>query len=75
VLLMAKRPTPEMIAEGLTVPERLMVFCIASATIGKRGAASCWSGADRSGAAGSYVLTEQRCEVFEILIVRAATRG
>jgi hypothetical protein len=26
VALMAKRPTPEMIAEGLTAPERIMLF-------------------------------------------------
>jgi hypothetical protein len=26
--LMAKRPTAEMIAEGLTVPERIMLFCV-----------------------------------------------
>jgi hypothetical protein len=31
VALMAKRPTPEMIAQVLSVPERIM-FCIASAT-------------------------------------------
>jgi hypothetical protein len=29
---MAKRATPEMIAEGLSVPERIMLFCVASAT-------------------------------------------
>jgi hypothetical protein len=28
---MAKRPTADMIAEGLTVPERVLLFCIASA--------------------------------------------
>jgi hypothetical protein len=33
---MAKRPTPEMIAEGLTVPERIMLFCIAPRRTGRR---------------------------------------
>jgi hypothetical protein len=30
--LMPKRPTADMIAEGLTVPERVLLFCAASAT-------------------------------------------
>jgi hypothetical protein len=29
---MPRPPTVEMIAEGLTVPERVLLFCIASAT-------------------------------------------
>ena len=32
VALMAKPPTAEMIAEGLSVPERIMLFCVASAS-------------------------------------------
>ena len=30
--LIAKRTSAKMIAAGLTVPERLMLFCVASAT-------------------------------------------
>jgi hypothetical protein len=33
---MAKRPTAEMIAEGLTVPERVLLFCVASDTDWRR---------------------------------------
>jgi hypothetical protein len=29
---MAKHPTAEMIASGLTVPERVLLFCLASDT-------------------------------------------
>jgi hypothetical protein len=29
---MAKPPTPEAIAEGLAVPERVLLFCLASGT-------------------------------------------
>jgi hypothetical protein len=31
VALMAKRPTAEMIAEGLSISARIMLLCIASA--------------------------------------------
>jgi hypothetical protein len=30
--MMTKAPTPETIAAGLTVPERMMLFCVASNT-------------------------------------------
>jgi hypothetical protein len=33
---MAKRPTAKMIAEGLTVPERIMLFCIAFVPLWQR---------------------------------------
>lgn len=29
---MAKRPTPENVAAGLTVPERVLLFCLGSRT-------------------------------------------
>jgi hypothetical protein len=80
---MAKCPTAEMIAEGLSVPERIMLFCIASATDWQKAAGLTHTVARRlmirglidRQAADTYVLTDQGRAVLEALMMRAATRG
>jgi predicted transcriptional regulator len=80
---MAKRPTAEMIADGLSVPERIMLFCIASATDWQKAAGLTHTVARRlmirglidRQAADTYVLTDQGRAVLEALMMRAATRG
>jgi predicted transcriptional regulator len=80
---MAKRPTAEMITEGLSVPERIMLFCIASATDWQKAAGLTHTVARRlmirglidRQAADTYVLTDQGRAVLEALMMRAATRG
>jgi hypothetical protein len=69
---MAKRPTAEMIAAGLAVPERVLLFCIASATDWQK--AGITHAIDRQ-AAGSFTLTQQGRAVLEALMMRAATRS
>ena len=79
---MAKRPTAEMIVEGLAVPERVLLFCIASATDWQKAGITHATAQhmmvrgliDRQ-AAGSFTLTEQGRAVLEALMMRAATRG
>jgi|HubBroStandDraft_6_1064221.scaffolds.fasta_scaffold4335193_2 hypothetical protein len=72
---MAKPPTAEMIAAGLTVPERIMLFCIASGTdwqsAGVRQAMMVRGLIERDGGAGAYVLTDQGRAVLEALMMRA----
>jgi len=78
---MAKRPTPEMIAEGLTVPERIMLFCVASGTDWQKAGVTHMVAQqvlirgliDRRGA-NSYVLTDQGRIVLEALLMKTATR-
>ena len=79
---MAKRPTAEMIAEGLTVPERVLLFCIGSDTDWQKAGVTHATaqhmmirGLIERQAAGSFSLTDQGRAVLEILMMRAATRG
>jgi hypothetical protein len=79
---MAKPPTPEAIAEGLSVPERVMLFCLASGTDWQRagvpGATALQMmirGLIERRAAGSFVLSDQGRAVLEALLMRAAARG
>jgi len=79
---MAKKPTAEMIAEGLSVPERVLLFCLASETDWQRAGITHATAQqmmirgliDRQ-SAGSYVLTDQGRATLEALMMRAATRG
>jgi hypothetical protein len=79
---MAKRPTAEMIAEELTVPERVLLFCIASDTDWRRAGVKAATaqqmlirGLIQRQAADSFTLTDQGRAVLESLMMRAATRG
>jgi hypothetical protein len=78
---MAKPPTLEMIAEGLSVPER-MLFWIASATSWQKAGLThivaqqlLVRGLIDREAAGSHVLTDEGRAVLEALLIRAAARG
>jgi hypothetical protein len=83
VALMAKQPTPEMIAEGLTVPERIMLFCVASDTDWQRAGVKTTVPQHliirglikRDGAANRFILTDDGRAVLDALMMRAATRG
>jgi hypothetical protein len=80
---MAKRPTTEMIVEGLTVPERVLLFCVASDTDWQRAGVKTTVPQHliirglikRDGAANRFITTRQGCAVLEALLMRAATRG
>jgi hypothetical protein len=79
---MAKHPTPESIAAGLSVPERVLLFCLASGTD--------WQNAnvthataqqmmvrglvERAAGATSYALTDEGRAVLEVLLMKAAVR-
>jgi hypothetical protein len=77
---MAMRPTAEMIAEGLTACERVLLFCIGSDTDWQQAGVTRATAQqmmvrgliDRQGAS-SYVLTDQGRAVLEALMMRAAT--
>jgi hypothetical protein len=79
---MAKRPTPEMIAEGLSVTERVLLFCIGSDTDWQQAGVTHATAQqmmirgliDRQ-SAGSYALTDQGRAALEALMMRTATRG
>jgi hypothetical protein len=79
---MAKRPTAEMIAEGLSVPERVLLFCLASDTDWQRAGVKAATAQqmmirgliERQGA-GTFILSDQGRAVLEALMMRAATRG
>jgi hypothetical protein len=79
---MAKPPTREAIAEGLSVPERVMLFCVGSGTDWQKAGVThataqhmmIRSLIERQ-AAGSFVLTDHGRAVLEALMMRAATRG
>jgi hypothetical protein len=79
---MAKKLTDEMIAEGLSVSERVLLFCLASATDWQRAGVTHTTaqqmricGLIERHAAGSFSLTDQGRAVLEALMMRAATRG
>jgi hypothetical protein len=79
---MAKPPAPESIAEGLSVPERVMLFCVGSDTDWQRAGATHATAQHmmirsliERRAAGSFVLTDHGRAVLEALMMRAATRG
>jgi hypothetical protein len=78
---MAKRPTAEMIAEGLSVPERVLVVLHCKRDgLAEAGVKSVTvqqmmiRGLIDRGVAGSYVLTDQGRAVLEGFTMRAATR-
>jgi hypothetical protein len=81
--LMAKQPAPEMTAEGLSVPERIMLFCVASDTDWQRAGVKTTVPQHliirrlikRDGAANRLILTDDGRAVLEALMMRAATRG
>jgi hypothetical protein len=77
---MAKRPTPESIAAGLSATERVLLFCIGSDTDWRKvvtpGTAQRVMVHGLIERAGSeFVLTGQGRAVLETLLMRAATRG
>jgi hypothetical protein len=79
---MAKPRAPESIADGLTVRERVLLFCIASDTNWQKAGVTraiaqpmMIRGLIDQRAAGSFVLTDQGRAVLEALMMRAATRG
>jgi hypothetical protein len=75
--------TAEMFAEGLSVPERIMLFCVASATDWQKAAGLTHTIARRLMVRGlierqgveSYMLTGQGRAVLDALMMRAVTRG
>jgi hypothetical protein len=79
---MIAKQNPESIAEGLSVPERVLLFCLASGTDWQKASvthATAQHMMIRSlierRAAGSFELTDQGRAVLEALMMRAATRG
>jgi hypothetical protein len=73
---MAKRPTAEMIAEGLSVSERVLLFCLASATDWQRAGVTHATtqqmmirGLIEREAAGSFSLTDQGRAALEALMI------
>jgi hypothetical protein len=66
---------------GLTVPERVLLFCVASDTAGRRAGVKATApqrmlirGLIQRQAADSFALTDQGCAVLEALLMRAVTR-
>jgi hypothetical protein len=79
---MAKPPKPEAVAEGLSVPERVMLFCVGSGTEWEKAGVTHATaqhmmirGLIERQAAGSFVLTDHGRAVLEALLMRAAARG
>jgi hypothetical protein len=73
---MPARVTFEKIAASLTVPERVILFCLASGTDWQKAAVTHATAqqmmirdlVERQGGAGSYVLTDQGRAVLEALL-------
>jgi hypothetical protein len=73
---MAKTPTPEMIATQRTVPERVLLFCLASGTNWVKAGVThataqhmlVWNLVERDPAAADFVLTDQGCAVPAALL-------
>jgi len=79
---MAKRPTAEMIAEGLTVPELVVLFCLAFEKDWQRAGVKAATaqqmmirGLIEQQAPGSFTLTDQGRAALEALMMLAATKG
>jgi hypothetical protein len=79
---MAKGPTPDPIAAGLTATERVLLFCVATDTDWRKvvavGAAQHMlirGLIEREGSADRFTLTEQGRTVLETLMMKAAARG
>jgi hypothetical protein len=79
---MAKPPTTEMIASGLTATERVLLFCVATDTDWRKVVAVGTAQhmlirglIEREGSADRFTLTDQGRAVLEVLIMKAATRG
>ena len=73
---MPARVSFETIAAGLTVPERVLLFCLASGTDWQRAGVTHAAAQqmmirgliDREGAAGAYTLTDQGRAVLDALL-------
>ena len=79
---MAKAPSPESIAAGLTATERVLLFCIATDTDWRKVVAVGTAQhmlirglIEREGSADRFRLTENGRAVLEVLMMKAATRG
>ena len=77
---MAKQPTPESIAAGLTATERVLLSCVGSGTdwrkvvaIGTAQHILIRGLIERAGS--DFTLTDQGSAVLEALMMPAATRG
>ena len=77
---MAKPPTPESIADGLSATERVLLFCVATDTDWRKVVAVGTSQhmlirglIERAGS--DFALTEQGRAALEALMMRVATRG
>jgi hypothetical protein len=77
---MAKPPTPESIAAGLTAAERVLLFCVASdtdwqkvVTVGAAQQMLIRGFIERAGF--EVTLTDQGRAVLEVLMMKAAARG
>jgi hypothetical protein len=78
---MAKLPTTGSIAAGLSVPERVLLLCVASDTDWQRAGMKVPTarrmmirGLIERGGSG-FALSDQGRDVLEILMLRAAARG
>ena len=79
---MAKPPTTEMIASGLTATERVLLFCVATDTDWRKVVAVGTAQhmlirglIEREGSADRFTLTDQGRAVLEVLMMKAAARG
>jgi hypothetical protein len=81
-LTMAKRPTAESIAAELTVPERILLFCLASDTDWQKAGVTHATAQhmmvrdliERGQAASRFVLTERGRAVLTALIDRSGSK-
>jgi hypothetical protein len=80
--MMAKPPTPDSVAAGLTATERVLLFCIATDTDWRKVVAVGTAQhmlirglIEREGSADRFRLTENGRAVLEVLMMKAATRG
>lgn len=77
---MPKRPTANSVAAGLTVPERVLLFCLATETDWQRAGITHATaqqmmirGLIERQAAGSFTLTEDGRAVLGALMMKTAT--
>jgi hypothetical protein len=77
---MAKRPTPDAVAAGLTAPERVLLFCIGTGTDWQKFVPHATAQQimirgliERAGS--GFSLTEGGRAVLEVLMMRLATCG
>jgi predicted transcriptional regulator len=77
-----RRSTPEMLGDALSVPERVLLFCVATRTDWLRAGIThtiarqmMVRGLIERQAAGNFTLTDQGRAVMEALMMRMATRS